>query len=272
MIKSVIMKKVRLKVFLVIIAVSFISAGIFFLSRKHQQENIFLASQQLMAPTVSPTSTIKTDLSPTSSPKPTPTPQPEIKHILHQVPFTSQAPLAEWSDPRQQDGCEEASAIMAIAWVKNEPLGTPQQNRDLILNISDWENETFGPGHDTSAQDTANRILNQYFGWKNYEVTDLVSPQQIVEALRQDRLVITPMNGRALSNPNFTQPGPERHMLVVIGYNPEELEFITNDPGTRNGKSYRYPVSVFWEAIRDYPTGDHEPIEKVEKRMIVVSQ
>ena len=80
------------------------------------------------------------------------------------------------------------------------------------------------------------------------------------------------MNGQKLGNPFFTAPGPERHMLVVIGYDPEKLEFITNDPGTRQGEAYRYPVNVLWLAIRDYPTGDHEPITEVVKKMIVIGR
>ena len=38
------------------------------------------------------------------------------------VPFTVQAPYGEWSNPVFQDACEEASLIMAAAWVKGEAL------------------------------------------------------------------------------------------------------------------------------------------------------
>lgn len=253
--------------FLTLLAISFIGLSVF--NQHQQEEEIFETSRQLMQP-VTPTATTKT-----TGAKPIPTlsitqPTPTQTSVTQTVPFTSQAPLAEWDDPRQQDGCEEASALMAIAWAKNEPLSTPQENRDRILAISDWENKTFGPGQDTSTQDTAARILNQYFDWPNYKIVELNTPQQLVQALQKNQLIITPMNGQALNNPNFTQPGPERHMVVVIGYDAEKLEFITNDPGTRNGKSYRYPVSVFWEAIRDYPTGDHVPIKSAEKRMIII--
>lgn len=212
---------------------------------------------------------------PALSPTPagfSPTPTPELTSVLFELPFTSQSPLGQWEDPLQQDGCEEASIMMAISWLRNEPLGTPQENSEKIRTIGLWEIDTFGPGHDTSAQDTADRILNRYFGWKKYTVKTLNNPQQIVWELRAGNLVITPMNGQLLDNPYFTQPGPERHMVVVKGYDAQKLEFITHDPGTRHGENYRYAVSVFWEAIRDYPTGDHAPIEKEEKRMIAVSR
>lgn len=84
--------------------------------------------------------------------------------------------------------------------------------------------------------------------------------------------MVVPTNGRALGNPNFTAPGPERHMLVLIGYDPETKEFITNDPGTRQGRHYRYHEEVLFSAIRDYPTGDRVPITSVSKPGIIVSR
>ena len=79
--------------------------------------------------------------------------------------------------------------------------------------------------------------------------------------LEAGHLVIIPTNGQALKNPNFTLPGPERHMLVVKGYDYETEEFITNDPGTRNGADYRYKKDLLFEAIRNYKTGFHEDFD-----------
>ena len=62
------------------------------------------------------------------------------------------------------------------------------------------------------------------------------------------------------------------HMLLVIGYDPNTDEFITNENGTRHGKSYRYKTSVFEDALQDYPTGFHLPIERIEKNMIVIGK
>src|SRR3989344_3566435 len=38
--------------------------------------------------------------------------RPSPDKILLEVPFTSQAPRANWAEPRFQDGCEEAAGIM----------------------------------------------------------------------------------------------------------------------------------------------------------------
>jgi len=78
------------------------------------------------------------------------------------------------------------------------------------------------------------------------------------------------MNGQALGNPNFTPPGPEYHFLLIRGYNPSTDTFITNDPGTRNGELYKYSSDTLFNAIRDYPTGDHLPITSTRKAMIVI--
>jgi len=53
-----------------------------------------------------------------------------------------------------------------------------------------------------------------------------------------------------LNNPNFKQPGPIYHMLVIKGYN--SWEFITNDPGTRKGNSFKYPYSTLINAVHDW--------------------
>jgi len=96
--------------------------------------------------------------------------------------------------------------------------------------------------------------------------------EEIIEELGKDQVVILPMDGQALGNPNFTSPGPPRHMVLVRGWDPETQEFVTNDPGTRKGRGYRYGKEVLWEAIRDYPSGEHLPIFGREKWMIVVGR
>jgi hypothetical protein len=80
------------------------------------------------------------------------------------------------------------------------------------------------------------------------------------------------MNGQIMHNPYYRAPGPPRHMIVIRGYDPATKQFITNDPGTRNGELYLYDAKVLFEAIRDYPTGYHETIYSIRKTMIVVEK
>ena len=203
---------------------------------------------------------------PTTLPSPTSTPRPSRK-ATH-VPFTAQAPLGQWGDPVFQDGCEEASLLMAWHWVQ----GTGIKNASAeIQQLSGFQLEQYGEFRDRSAADTA-QLIRDYFGYDQVSVETDVSVEDIKAILRQGSIAVLPMNGQALSNPHFTPPGPERHMLVVHGYDAATNEFITNDPGTKHGQNYRYPADVFYNAIRDYPTGYHKPIQSVEKVMIVIAQ
>ncbi len=192
------------------------------------------------------------------------------KSVFFDVPFTSQAPFSEWSDPHFQDACEEASALMAMKWVNNEKISSKIEAKNEILAISTWETENFGNYHDTSAKDTVSRIFNGYFHFGNAFVRENVSANDIIMELQKGNLVIAPMNGQILKNPFFTQPGPQRHMILVKGFDAEKQEFITNDPGVSQGDGFRYPIDVFVNSIRDYPTGDHQPITGIDKNIIIV--
>ena len=191
---------------------------------------------------------------------------------LIEVPFTSQSPFATW-DAEENAACEEASLIMAWHWLEGDILGkiNPAQAEEEIRQLIAFENERYGNSFDTSAKDTVQTFKDYY---KN---TDIVLKYdfgitEIVEEVSKGNIVIVPADGIALHNPNFKQPGPETHMLVIRGYDQAKKEFITNDPGTRNGQGYVYTYDVLFKAIRDYPTGNHEVITGIRKAMLVVSK
>ncbi|MBI2607312.1 MAG: C39 family peptidase [Candidatus Doudnabacteria bacterium] len=193
------------------------------------------------------------------------------EQVLISVPFTSQAPFAQWEDDRFQDGCEEAAVIMAVAWTNNQTL-TPQGVTDEIIRVSAWENEQYGSYHDTSVEDTVDRIINRYYNYPNVLTSRDSTIDEIKKQLALGKLVIAPIDGTIIGNPNYTQPGPPRHMIVVVGYDEVQQEFITNDPGTRKGENYRYNYETFFNAIRDYPTGHKNPILGIEKKIIIVGK
>ncbi|MEX2145126.1 MAG: C39 family peptidase [Candidatus Spechtbacterales bacterium] len=196
---------------------------------------------------------------------------PETQAVLFSVPFTPQAPLGNWDDPRQQDGCEEASALMAVRWATDRGLTLAEAEKEIIA-ISDWEQENYGQFHDSSAKDTAERIIKEYLKYPNVRVEYFITAEDIKRELYKGNLVIVPTDGRKLNNPYFSGDGPERHMFPVIGYDPAAKEFIVNDNGTRRGEKYRYSENILENAIVDYPTGYHAPIENYRTAMIVVSK
>lgn len=191
--------------------------------------------------------------------------------VVNSAPFTPQAPLAEWSDEVFQDGCEEAVSLMAVMWAKGGSL-TKEQAKTEIISASNYEKEKFGEYRDTSAKDTLERIIKGYFEYTDAEYKENITTEDIIAELKKGHLVITPMDGQKIGNPYYTPPGPERHMLLIIGYDAEKQEFITNDPGTKRGAGYRYSKDVLFDAIRDYATGYHEPFPDPVKSMIVIKK
>nr|MBP7060471.1 C39 family peptidase [Candidatus Moranbacteria bacterium] len=129
----------------------------------------------------------------------------------------------------------------------------------------------FGQAVDTSIIDTG-VLLKSYFGITSAVVHTSVTIEDIKRALADHQIVIVPTDGRKLQNPHFKQPGPPRHMLVIIGYNDETREFTVNDPGTRKGQGYRYPQTVLFDALLDYATGKHIPVASADKVMLTVSR
>lgn len=192
-----------------------------------------------------------------------------MKSVSHAVPFSPQAPFGEWYDTRQQEGCEEASVVMAMKWATGEPL-TLMEARTRILAISDWEQKEFGSYHDTSIQDTADRLFRQYFRYDAVEVRNDINAYDIIDALNDGNLVVTAIDGRTVGNPYFAVP-PLRHMIVVTGYDATADEFVVHDPGTKNGANFRYSHSALSRSLRDYPSGRYVPVPKdAAAAMIVV--
>jgi hypothetical protein len=206
-----------------------------------------------------------------------PTPPVEKKasatSFIIPVPFTAQAPLGEWSDERQQDGCEEASAAMAMAWVNGENNIAKEEWLARILALIDFEEEKYGEHRDVALEDIIARIFNDYYGYDRVYLRTVASSSDILKELEQGNIVLIPTNGQALKNPNFTAPGPERHMLLVKGYDYKIGQFITNDPGTRRGENYHYSSEIIFKAIRPYVTGYKLPFpQTLVREMIVVSK
>ncbi len=184
------------------------------------------------------------------------------------VPFVVQAPFGKWSEPRFQDGCEEASLIMAHLWLSGRSMSLAEQEAEL-RKLSAYQEKTRGYYQDTSAEDTA-VLMREYYKHDRLSVKKDIDVQDIIDALGEGAIVIVPLNGRILKNPNYTPPGPERHMLVVRGYDPATHEFITNDPGTRKGEGYRYAAALLERALHNYESGIHRPLGKRTTAMIEV--
>ncbi len=227
-------------------------------------------TEPLNQPVIEDKALIRHDFQPPQAPKiANPPPAPVMRDVLVEVPFVVQAPLGNWKDPRQQNGCEEASVLMAMLWVTGERM-TPKEAEAKIIAISEFEQKNYGHYHDTSAEDTADIMFRQYFEYEKVDVKYRITTEDIKKELIKGNIAIVPVNGQVLKNPFYNPPGPLEHMLVVIGYDTKTKEFITNDPGTKRGEKFRYPETILGKALRDYPTGFHLPIKDQITAMIVV--
>jgi hypothetical protein len=187
--------------------------------------------------------------------------------LLLPVPFTPQAPTANW-DELHNEACEEAVAIMAHEYFSGNTSATLQPSfvEKEISIITDWFTKRFGYYLDTTSNETAEMIRELYD--LNTNLITNFSEDDIKEALAQNKLVLISFNGRLLGNPNYKSPGPIHHMLLIKGYNKEG--YVTNDPGTRNGQSYTYDFDTLFNAAADW---DHsiKNVDVNKKIAIIVS-
>jgi Peptidase_C39 like family len=182
------------------------------------------------------------------------------------VPFLCQAPYANWSQP-WQDGCEEAAIIMAMRYVKGKPVSRKSGNRELLDQVR-FQRRKYGGHFDLTAAQSV-QLIKDYYNYNDVSVRYDITIEDIKDELAKGNIVITPMAGRELENPYYTPPGPLYHYMVFKGYDGRSGEFITNDPGTKRGRNYRYKYQAAYAAIHDW-TGDKQTIASGRKAMIIV--
>jgi len=174
--------------------------------------------------------------------------EPEkINSINLAVPFTSQAPTANWDQPFQ-DACEEASLLMVDYYYRNKEMPSKEAVEDIFIKMIDWQEEFMNGDYDITIEETG-QLAKGFFGYDSKIITDLTATK-IRNLLREGFPVIVPANGHILINHNFTGDGPLYHMLVVKGF--VDDKFITNDPGTRNGADFIYTEANLMNAIADW--------------------
>ncbi len=178
------------------------------------------------------------------------------------VPFTTQAPHANWDYP-YKELCEEASALTVHYFYQGKTFTKDIADQELLA-IVDWENNYFGWYEDTTAEQTA-ELIREYWGYERVEVFENPDVQDIKIHVANGRPVIVPAAGRELGNPNFTDPGPLYHMFVIRGYTADT--FVTNDVGTRRGENYIYDIEVVMDAMHDWNDGD---VYSGEQEVVVV--
>jgi hypothetical protein len=203
----------------------------------------------------------------TALPRPSILPSlPPLKTAINwDVPFTSQAPHANW-DEVHEEACEEASVLMVLKYFRGETFASAEDaNREIDEILA--SNESLGFPVDDTAEQVVTLLRHE-----DPSLTAVLLQHPTVDDLKkvlsEGKLVIVPAAGQELGNPYFTAPGPRYHMLVLRGYT-QDGYVITNDPGTKRGKEYAYSWNVLMDAIHDWNGGD---VENGAKVVVVVSK
>jgi len=181
-----------------------------------------------------------------------------------EVPFTSQAPHANW-DYEHEEACEEAAVLMAYRYFKEQKISDAQDAEKGIQEIIAWQKQHLGFFESTTAQETV-RILNEMLGL-NTQLLRNPQVNDIKEAIASNQLVLVPAAGRKLGNPFYKAPGPFYHFLLIKGYTNDK--FITNDPGTKRGANYLYTYGTILSANHNWNNGD---VLNGDRVMILVSK
>jgi uncharacterized protein YvpB len=167
--------------------------------------------------------------------------------ILLKVPFMSQAPFQKW-DALHEDSCEEASLIMLADFIQKKEAGNTSQQEKEIQNLVAFEKKN---GYKPSVTlEELNQIAEKYYKLDSGRTEKNVTIDDIKKELGLGHPIIVGAAGKVLPNPNFKNGGPNYHMLVIVGY--DQNDFITNDPGTRKGESFRYTFDGLFNAIHDW--------------------
>lgn len=175
------------------------------------------------------------------------------------VPYTSQAPFGDWSQP-WQDTCEETSILMTDYFYASKNI-SKETARDEILRILRIKENTYGFSLDENATKVAS-MINNFFPWEAYLVYN-PTLDEIKSQIDSGHPVIVPYYGKALYNPYFSRSGPEYHMNVIVGYDDETQKFIVHETGMNTGSNFKYAYNTILDAIHDFVPGKTQTGAKV---------
>jgi uncharacterized protein YvpB len=178
------------------------------------------------------------------TPRATPTSLP-ASYQIENVPYTVQAPYAQWSDDTYQNGCEEAALLMVHKYWQKSALDADIATQE-IKEMVEWQKSTWGSHFDLSVWKLVD-FANEYLG-TIYQSSIYRDPswQNLKYEIAQGRPVIVPVMSHSLDNPHYGR-NDAYHMLVITGY--DETGFVTNDPGVKEGYNWHYTYETMAKAM-----------------------
>jgi hypothetical protein len=159
------------------------------------------------------------------------------------VPFIPQAPREEWTAP-WNNACEEASIAMIDLYYDQQeyttvhpatalPAFAPQHidvQEKIITDVINTRASLYGNTTDETPE-MIGTVVQEFYDWHAYAVFD-PTKEDIISELEQKQPVIIPLHGQVMNQGQFSPPGPDYHVAVLIGYDAEQDAFIAHDPGS----------------------------------------
>lgn len=204
----------------------------------HSLNQAQLSRLQEVPPSVSDRALIRDNLAAAqASPSPVP-----VGAIL-QVPYTVQAPFANWKF--HQESCEEAAVLMYHDFISaDQRSNIPPAEADKDLHaLKTWQVQNWGSEVDLSI-DRTGQLAQAYYNY-HYQLIH-VTEDTIKQAIADGHPVVVPVMTHALQNPHY---GPQTvyHELLIKGYTDKGV--VTNDAGVQEGRDWFYSWSVLLGAI-----------------------
>lgn len=177
------------------------------------------------------------------TPKPAPLP---AKYALS-VPYTVQAPYANWKV--HEESCEEAAVLMYHYYLTGEKFGKknviPEKTADKAFrDMRSWQIARYGKESDLSIK-ALGQFAKDYYGYTPARKTNITA-EDIKRAIFEKKPVLVPVMTHSLKNPHYG-PNDTYHILVITGY--DKSGVTTNDAGVKEGQNYRYTWKVLFGAI-----------------------
>lgn len=172
--------------------------------------------------------------------------------VLLKVPYTSEIPNGSWTKP-WNNACEEASIVMVKGYYFGYEATTKKIAMADMSPLFKIEDKIFGSNADTDAARTA-KLINEYTDF-SAKVKTKPTLEEIKNELNEGRPIIAMLNMKNIINKyhRFRAGGSYYHVFVIIGYDDNTQEFITNDNGNATtGAGYRFKYDDIMKNLHDF--------------------
>jgi len=187
-----------------------------------------------------------------------------INYSIPNLPFYPQAPFATLENWEiHEESCEEAAILLNHYITQRIWFDAGKMNQD-ILAANDFELQN-------------GIIADKYSSrYNKYYLRDLTNPSEMYGLLGQNflhypddkillftnpsifdierfiankHILTVPMRYTKTFRNQYIRSGKSFHIVNIVGY--DEQNFITLDPGTKNGKYLAYPKSLLFSSIQE---------------------